>query len=325
MTFYGSVLTFLLFLLVLCRPRHFAAVTIIAAVCYITQKQELNIAGFHFTAIRLVLLAGLIRVAVRGELRQFRIDAIDRVLMAYAICLLVITTVRVGTVENFVYQLGVLYNVFLSYFVFRSLLQDEQDIRETLRLLAFAVIPMVLIMIVESITGRNLFSVLGGVSEFSLIRDGHVRSEGAFRSPITAGAFGATLAVLYAGMCLARANRRSAMVGLAASVTIVICAHSSGPLLGLLLGLTALACWRVREHTRTIRWGILAALVGLHLVMKAPVWFLLGRISDVVGGGGYHRAYLIDRFVNSFGSFEKPRSIVLYIIKFIEQRFAVYR
>jgi len=36
--------------------------------------------------------------------------------------------------------------------------------------------------------------------------------------------------------------------------------------------------------------------------MKAPVWFLLGRISDVIGGGGYHRAYLIDNFVKTFSS-----------------------
>jgi len=36
--------------------------------------------------------------------------------------------------------------------------------------------------------------------------------------------------------------------------------------------------------------------------MKSPVWFLLGRLSDLVGGGGYHRAYIIDNFVNSFSA-----------------------
>jgi hypothetical protein len=36
--------------------------------------------------------------------------------------------------------------------------------------------------------------------------------------------------------------------------------------------------------------------------MKAPLWFLIGRASDIVGGGGYHRAYLIEQFVNRFSS-----------------------
>ena len=86
------------------------------------------------------------------------------------------------------------------------------------------------------------------------------------------------------------------------SFCIVICARSSGPMLGLGLGLLSLTCWPFKLHTRKIRWGIVVTLVGLHLVMKVPVWFLLGRISDVVGGGGYHRAYLIDQFVNHTSS-----------------------
>ncbi len=36
--------------------------------------------------------------------------------------------------------------------------------------------------------------------------------------------------------------------------------------------------------------------------MKAPVWFLIGHAGDaLVGGGGWHRAEIIDAAVKNFG------------------------
>ena len=46
--------------------------------------------------------------------------------------------------------------------------------------------------------------------------------------------------------------------------------------------------------------GIAYRYVSLHLVMKAPVWFLLGRIDLSGGSTGYHRAMLIDNFIHHF-------------------------
>ncbi len=36
--------------------------------------------------------------------------------------------------------------------------------------------------------------------------------------------------------------------------------------------------------------------------MKAPVWFLIARMGELVGGDAYYRAQLIDAFVNHFSS-----------------------
>jgi hypothetical protein len=302
MTALGLILTLGFALLVLCQPRCTAAVGIIAAVCFITEGQVLDVGVFHFTAIRIVLLAGFIRVVARGESSQIRFNRVDGMLVAYACTIGIISTLRVGTVEQLVFQVGNLYNIFLSYLIFRCLLRDERDFREVLRMSAFLIIPLALLMLRECLTNSNLFSVFGDVENSSMVRDGHVRSQGAFHSPITAGAFGMTFAMLYASSLFGGARTRLTLVGLVASLVIMICAHSSGPFLGFALGLLALACWPLRRHTRTILWGIFAVLVGLHLIMKAPVWFLIARVSDLVGGGGYHRAYLIDQFVNRFAS-----------------------
>ncbi len=40
--------------------------------------------------------------------------------------------------------------------------------------------------------------------------------------------------------------------------------------------------------------------VGLALVMKAPVWYAIDRLSAITGGTGWHRAYLIDQAIKHF-------------------------
>jgi hypothetical protein len=51
---------------------------------------------------------------------------------------------------------------------------------------------------------------------------------------------------------------------------------------------------------RFLRWGGVCCVVGLHLVMKAPVWALIQRLDFVGDSSGYHREMLIDGFVRHF-------------------------
>jgi hypothetical protein len=50
---------------------------------------------------------------------------------------------------------------------------------------------------------------------------------------------------------------------------------------------------------RTLRWGLVLTVLGLALVMKAPVWFIIARI-DFIGGHGWDRAALIDAAIRHF-------------------------
>ena len=108
----GGTLTFVFVLIVLLFESRYAVTAIIAAVCYLTQGQEVTL-GFHFTAIRLVLLAGLIRIIVRGEIRQIQSHSIDRSIVAYAVSIAIVASIRLGTMEEFIYQIGGLYNILL--------------------------------------------------------------------------------------------------------------------------------------------------------------------------------------------------------------------
>jgi hypothetical protein len=66
-------------------------------------------------------------------------------------------------------------------------------------------------------------------------------------------------------------------------------------------GILGLCMWPLRKNMRAIRWSLLVTLLALHLVMKAPVWFLVGRVGVFGGSTGYHRALLIDRAIANLG------------------------
>ena len=50
-----------------------------------------------------------------------------------------------------------------------------------------------------------------------------------------------------------------------------------------------------------MRWGIVASLVGLHLVMHGPVWSIIEHINVSDGSSSYHRYMLIDNCLRHFG------------------------
>jgi hypothetical protein len=137
--------------------------------------------------------------------------------------------------------------------------------------------------------------------EITSVRDGHLRCQGAFRHPILAGTFGATQIPLFVGLWLYRPRERwLAAAAIAAALTIVITSSSSGALMALVAVIGGLTLWRFRDYLRLLRRTTVLTMLALALVMNAPVWYLFAKLSDVTGGGGWHRAYLIDQAIRHF-------------------------
>jgi len=49
-----------------------------------------------------------------------------------------------------------------------------------------------------------------------------------------------------------------------------------------------------------VRRGILLTFIALALMMNAPVWYLIGRLSELVGGTGWYRSFVIQAAIEHF-------------------------
>ncbi len=291
----GALLTLLFAIAVVALPRRRAVLAVFAAICYITQGQYIVVGALHFTAIRIVLLAGILRALVRGEIRTLTFNRIDKALGLFLLVSSLLFMIRTG---NVVYETGQIYNVLFGYLTFRCLLPSFDDVVEFLPGLAFIIVPMACFQFLEFASGANFFGAFGGVT--GLFRDGHFRASSAFRSPITAGTLGASFLPLFIGLYWTSKHRFKAVVGIMAATVITAASLSSGPAIEYLAALGGLLFWRWRQHTQLARRGFVVALIVLHMIMKAPVWFLMAHVSDLIGGGGWHRAAIIDAAVKHF-------------------------
>ncbi len=298
----GVVFMLLMGVLILALPRRHALLPVVAMVCFMTMGQRLMVLNLNFTLIRILLVFGFLRVLLRDEVRSGPLNKVDQMLIWWVLASIISNTLLWGTTDAFVNRLGLAYDALGLYFIFRVLVQDADDMRCVLRQFAWLVAPLALSMLVEKSTGRNPFAMLGGVPPETLVREGVLRCQGPFAHPILAGAFGSALLPLFLGLLWQGKHRGVALLGLVSAGVIAGTAGSSGPLMAATAGLIGLALWPLRGRMHWVRWGLGLTLLGLHLAMAAPVWFLLARVGIFGGSTGYHRAILIDHAVRNFPS-----------------------
>jgi hypothetical protein len=203
-----------------------------------------------------------------------------------------------GAVIN---KVGGALDVLAGYFLARILIRTREEVERVIKLWFTIGVFITICMTLEATTGRNVFSIFGGVSEYSFVREGRIRAQAVFPHPVLAGSFGASL------FPLAWALRRSGKngwvwcsLGAAVSVAMVGLSASSGPIMSLLGGLLGLLLWRMRYKMRFVTRGILVMLGLLQILMKSPIWSLLYRVSIVGGSDAWHRFALVDQAIRRF-------------------------
>jgi len=289
----GACILVVLISVVLGASRRMALLGMMAGVLYLTQAQQIPVLGLNLFAIRFLELAGFVRVLARREFSFRQLNRIDRALLWLYGYTTVVFLLR--STDGLAYQIGMAVDAFLCYFTFRGLINGVENFRWFLRAFIILLVPYTLLVVFESVTGQNLFALLGGMTGGSnWMRHGLPRCFGSFRQPDTLGMFAASFLPLYVGLaCIAR-ERKRAVLGICLCVVLVVAANSGGAASGAAMGLVCWGAWRLRTQMRKVRWGMVAAIAALTLVMKAPIWYLLARASDITGGDGWHRAYLID-------------------------------
>ena len=293
----GLIALFVLGLCVLCFSRRMACIPILVMACFISLGQRFYIVGLNFDFLRIMILFGFLRLFMRNEIQGFHWISLDIVIVVWAACSAAAGILREGSI-GIVNQMGVKFNVLGSYFLFRCLIRDWHDIDIIIRALVVISVILAGAFLIEKSTGRNIFAIFGGVLEYTVIREGRLRCEGAFSHPILAGCFWAGLLPLFAALWWKSSwGRMGAAIGVISSLTIIVCSASSTPVMGVVFGMIGGLVFFMRRFMRSIRWGILLFLIGLHFLMKAPVWYLIARMNIVSGSTGWHRSNLIDKAI----------------------------
>ena len=277
-------------------PRRWAPLPLLMGAMYIPLEQDITIGPFHFTAIRILIAVGLLRIMAKGERIAGRMTRLDWIMILWAAYSVFNSIFHQNPSSVLVYRLGIISDAFGIFLLSRIFVQEPEDLRRLFGIMCALLAPIALAMIVEKLTGRNYFDLFFGM------RGGLNSATAAFARAVlfTTPFLPEPLAqrALPMALYLWRENRRLALVGLGAASGIVYASGSSGPVMTALTVLLAVALWTQRQYLRAIRWFAVILILALAVVMKAPVYYLIARIDITGGSTGWHRAALMESAMN---------------------------
>lgn len=298
----GLAVVLILGSIMLAVPRRWAFLTMFVMACFVSAGQKLVVFSLDFSLLRIMVLFGVFRIISRREFTRFIWRPCDKVIVLWCICGTVIYTLQQGSISALVFKMGISYDTLGMYFIARCLIREWGDLKNSLLgMVATGVIVMVFFGL-EARTGRNIFSVFGGVPAITMVRQGRLRCQGAFGHPIAAGNFWAVIWPLFVAQWWdGHKGKIWAVIGTVVVWLIVFACASSTPVMALAGGIVGGIMFVVRRHMRMVRWGIALTLIALHIVMQGPVWHLISRVSAVGGSSGWFRYKLIDAAIRNFG------------------------
>lgn len=266
--------------------------------------QVLVVGPLHFQVFRILIFIGWVRILIQksteGRQAKIKLNAIDKAMLGFAISSVVCYTLLWQASAALLSQLGVAYSSLGLYFFFRFFIRDQADVDRAIKVVALVATVIALLMLNEQVTGKNVLAIFGGVPYNVATRGHYYRSQGPFEAYLTAGAFGASLIPLFLTMWRKGGKRGLATIGMGAALVITLSSNTSTASSAVAASLVGLLMWNIRDHMKIFRRVAVAAIVALHLAMKAPVWALLARVDLVGGSDGYHRFLIVDNFIRHF-------------------------
>jgi hypothetical protein len=290
-----AALAVLLFLL----PRRYFLLPFILGAFFIPSDQRVLILTLDFTAVRILVLAGLLRTVLTGPRRRSVTTGFDKLVYVWAISGAAIYILQWASFSAVIYKSGVLFDIIGMYWLFRKNILGWDDILRLIKMFAICALVLCTFIIFEAVTGSNPFVFLGKVG--TVVRDERLRCQGPFPHSIMLGLFCATLTPLLIGRAKIEGNSRLYWSAAAACGLMVILSASSTPLVVLMAVAAGVFAFNYRHHVPHAGMGAIVGLTALSLVMDAPVWHLISRINVVGGSTGWHRYNLIRQAINHVG------------------------
>lgn len=260
--------------------------------CYLGFGPGLELGVLHFTMIRLLVVAGVLRVVVRREWLPGGLIGLDRLMIVWATWLCISSVFHKEPGSDLIFKLGYLFDACGLYFLLRIFCTSFTDVVRLCRSTVIVLLPLAAGMLSEQVLKRNPFSVLGNTPETPMVRDGKIRAFGTFAHPILAGTAGAVTFPLLAGLW--RHHRKTALLGGTVCLLIVVSSGSSGPVMSTVFSVAALCLWPYRKWLPTIRRASVVIYILLDIFMKVPAYYIIARMDVTGSSTGWHRARLIE-------------------------------
>lgn len=293
-----GVLVFVMSLgiLILCLPKEKVPIPMFIGSVLITLGQVIMIGSASFTVPRVLSTFAIVRMCIRGEIKDFgKLVVVDKLMIAWGVVLIVAGLLQEGTVAELIGRTGKMWDSVFVYFVFRCYVRKFDDMVSIIKVIIILFVIISFSMTIEKMSGRNFFSAFGGVPEFSLIRDGKLRAQGPFAHAIMAGTAAASSIPFILSLWYKDSQSRIfTIVGFIAAGLIIYDCASSSPIMTALFAFVGLGTWHYRSYMKQIRKGIVLGLITAEVTMESHVWYLIARIDLVGGSTGYHRAELIN-------------------------------
>ena len=289
-------------LLILTLPRNKAITPFLLAFYTIPVAQVILLGPLHFPVLRILILAAFARTAAQGGLTSNLrfpggINRLDKVVVLWIVSAFVVVSLRWMDPQALIKFVGDFLDSLCGYLAVRYLIPDRATVRRTIKVLALICVIQGVCMVSEQSTHQNVFAFLG--ENQPTVRDGHVRSEGVMGT-LFGGAFAGVSIPLFCWLWAEKGCKKEAAAGLIGATAMVMATHASTAWMGYGASLLGLCFWPLRKQMRFVRYGIVATLVGLHLVMHGPVWSLIEKIDLTGGSSSYHRYMLVDNCIRHF-------------------------
>jgi hypothetical protein len=282
--------------------RRYVVPALLILIFAIPSAQRVVLLSIDFSFLRIAILAALVKAIFKGESNQLSLARPDRLLIFWMLWGIIAYGLLIGTMAAALTRTGYMIDAVGAYFVGRIYVRSWDELRPLVRFLGFASIPVVMVFLIERSTGRNMFAVFGGISEYTLVREGQLRCQGPFSHPIMAGLFWASILPFFYVLWVRReASKLLLLLMLGSVLLIIINTASSTPVMAVVLIVIGLRLFSFRQMLPLFRWLVIFILVAAQIIMEKGAAHLLARVNVISGSTGWHRYHLIDQALNHIG------------------------
>lgn len=277
-------------------PRKYLLLPFAVAACWAPADQRIVIQTLDFHVLQILIVVGVARLWLYGEAVPVRWNRFDHLILIWAAVGTIVYVLQWMSVGAVIYKSGRLLEWLGLYWIFRQTVRSWDDLRFTYVVLAVCALAMMPFVALEWATGSNPFDVIGRVG--TAVREGTYRCQATFPHSIIMGLFWAILVPLFVGFARQQPRYRLLFwLAVAASTFMILATASSTPVLTLMVVAGLLLAYPLRRYTGAGAWSVVAMVVALHIVMKAPVWHLLARVGVISGSTGWHRYFLVNQAI----------------------------